>query len=64
MLGLPSTEKPSTDEPPGDALSLTTNPMASKKSGKKQTPEAPRPRGGFKASRHGDGKRKASAAGN
>ena len=38
--------------------------MASKKSGKKKTPEAPRPRGGFKASRHGDGKRKASAAGN
>src|SRR6478672_10562849 len=36
--------------------------MASKKSGKKKEPEA-RPRGGFKASRHGDGKRKASAAG-
>ena len=38
--------------------------MASKKSGKKKSPDAPRPRGGFKTSRHGDGKRKASAAGN
>jgi len=38
--------------------------MASKKSGKKKSSEAPRPRGGFKSSRHGDGKRKASAAGN
>ncbi|HKH91752.1 MAG TPA: deoxyhypusine synthase [Gemmatimonadaceae bacterium] len=37
--------------------------MASKKNGKKKEPEA-RPRGGFKTSRHGDGKRKASAAGN
>jgi deoxyhypusine synthase len=37
--------------------------MASKKNGKKKEPEA-RPRGGFKSSRHGDGKRKASAAGN
>src|SRR5690242_4639682 len=36
--------------------------MASKKTGKKKEPEA-RPRGGFKTSRHGDGKRKASAAG-
>jgi deoxyhypusine synthase len=36
--------------------------MASKKSSKKKDPEA-RPRGGFKSSRHGDGKRKASAAG-
>jgi deoxyhypusine synthase len=36
--------------------------MASKKNGKKKVPEA-RPRGGFKSSRHGDGKRKASAAG-
>ena len=35
--------------------------MASKKSSKKTDS---RPRGGFKASRHGDGKRKASAAGN
>jgi len=34
--------------------------MASKKSGKKETS---RPRGGFKSSRHGDGKSKASAAG-
>jgi deoxyhypusine synthase len=38
--------------------------MASKKNGKKKDSEAPRSRGGFKASRHGDGKRKASAAGN
>ena len=38
--------------------------MASKKSGKKKSSEAPRPRGGFKTSRHGDGQRKASAAGN
>ena len=39
--------------------------MASKKSGKKKNSEAPaRPRGGFKTSRHGDGKRKASASGN
>ena len=37
--------------------------MASKKSGKKKVSEVPRPRGGFKSSRHGDGKRKASAAG-
>src|SRR6476661_5476777 len=39
--------------------------MASKKPGKKKKPEAspPRERGGFKSSRHGDGKRKASAAG-
>jgi deoxyhypusine synthase len=39
--------------------------MASKKNGKKKVPEA-RPRGGFKSSRHGDGKQKgakASAAG-
>jgi deoxyhypusine synthase len=36
--------------------------MASKKNGKKKNSEA-RPRGGFKSSRHGDGKRKASAAG-
>ena len=36
--------------------------MASKKNGKKKEPEA-RSRGGFKSSRHGDGKRKASAAG-
>src|SRR5690348_3751513 len=36
--------------------------MASKKSGKKKESES-RARGGFKASRHGDGKRKASAAG-
>jgi deoxyhypusine synthase len=36
--------------------------MASKKNGKKKDPDA-RPRGGFKSSRHGDGKRKASAAG-
>ncbi|HKP15932.1 MAG TPA: deoxyhypusine synthase [Gemmatimonadaceae bacterium] len=35
--------------------------MASKKNGKKSES---RPRGGFKSSRHGDGKRKASAAGN
>ena len=38
--------------------------MASKKSGKKKSPDAPRARGGFKTSRHGDGKGKASAAGN
>ena len=37
--------------------------MAGKKNGKKNESET-RPRGGFKASRHGDGKRKASAAGN
>src|SRR3954468_23376019 len=38
--------------------------MASKKNGKKKSPEAPpRERGGFKSSRHGNGKRKASAAG-
>jgi deoxyhypusine synthase len=44
--------------------------MASKKPGKKnsseakkKSSEAPRERGGFKSSRHGDGKRKASAAG-
>jgi len=37
--------------------------MASKKSGKKKDSK-PRPRGGFKSSRHADGKRKASAAGN
>src|SRR5919107_6049382 len=35
--------------------------MASKKNGKKSES---RSRGGFKSSRHGDGKRKASAAGN
>src|SRR5215208_4387861 len=35
---------------------------ASKKNGKKKDSEA-RPRGGFKSSRHGDGKRNASAAG-
>ena len=34
--------------------------MASKKNGKKSES---RPRGGFKSSRHGDGRRKASTAG-
>ena len=39
--------------------------MASKKNGrKKDSEDQARPRGGFKTSRHGDGKRKASAAGN
>jgi deoxyhypusine synthase len=36
--------------------------MASKKNGKKKNSEAARPRGGFKSSRHGDGKRQASKA--